>query len=145
VVIPPQVKLASNNLPNLGDPIHICFRTSVERNRFGRWIGSGSGGGVGVGTGPGVGEGRGGGVGGGVFHVAAESVRRGLCTSLIRNTRKKLAKAKFFSGTCVLWLVVGPDGRPRTLKWLVTLGLGLDEKAIEAVKPGSLSRHLKRR
>ena len=42
-------------------------------------------------------------------------------------------KAKY-QGTCVLWLIVGPDGRPRDIRVARTLGLGLDEKAIEAVK-----------
>src|SRR6476661_7100875 len=64
VVVPPQVKLAQNNLPNLGAPVsHLPSEPPSN--------GTGSGGGVGVGTGPGVGEGRGGGVGGGVFHVGS--------------------------------------------------------------------------
>jgi TonB family protein len=42
-------------------------------------------------------------------------------------------KAKY-QGTCVLWVVIGPDGRVRDLRVARTLGLGLDEKAMEAVK-----------
>jgi periplasmic protein TonB len=41
-------------------------------------------------------------------------------------------KAKY-QGVVVLAIEVGPDGRPRNLRVLETLGLGLDEKAIEAV------------
>jgi TonB family protein len=44
------------------------------------------------------------------------------------------ARQAKLQGTCVLWLVVGPDGKPRDIRVLRTLGLGLDEKAIEAVK-----------
>jgi TonB family protein len=42
-------------------------------------------------------------------------------------------KAKY-QGVCVLWLIVGPDGRPRDIKVARTLGMGLDQKAIEAVR-----------
>ena len=42
-------------------------------------------------------------------------------------------KAKY-QGTCVLWLIVGPDGKPRDIKVARALGMGLDQKAIEAVR-----------
>jgi TonB family protein len=34
----------------------------------------------------------------------------------------------------VLWLIVGPDGTPRDIKVARALGMGLDQKAIEAVR-----------
>ena len=33
----------------------------------------------------------------------------------------------------LLWLVVAPNGRPRNIRVQRSLGMGLDEKAIEAV------------
>ena len=42
-------------------------------------------------------------------------------------------KAKW-QGTVVLWVIVGPDGKPRDIKIQRSLGMGLDEKAIEAVR-----------
>jgi TonB family protein len=42
-------------------------------------------------------------------------------------------KAKY-QGTVVLWVVVGADGRPHDLRVTRSLGLGLDEKAMEAVR-----------
>jgi TonB family protein len=44
------------------------------------------------------------------------------------------ARADHFQGTCVLSLIVGPDGRPYNVKPERTLGEGLDEKAIQAVR-----------
>jgi TonB family protein len=46
---------------------------------------------------------------------------------------KQALDAKY-QGTCVLGLIVGTDGLPRDVKIIRSLGLGLDEKAIEAVK-----------
>ncbi len=42
-------------------------------------------------------------------------------------------KAKY-EGTCVLWLIVDTDGHPHNIRVARTVGYGLDEKAIEAVK-----------
>src|SRR4051812_13525138 len=68
VVMPPQVKLASNNLPNLGDPKSPVIGGPPSNGvGSGAGIGSGAGGGIGSGTGGGVGPGIGGGYGGGGF------------------------------------------------------------------------------
>ena len=134
VIIAPQVKLASNNLPNLGDPMsHLPSGPPSNGTGSGGGIGAGSGGGVGVGTGPGVGEGRGGGVGGGFFHVGGGVSAPRVIFRPDPEYSEEARKAKY-QGTCVLWLVVGPDGKPRDLRIARSLGLGLDEKAIEAVK-----------
>ena len=34
----------------------------------------------------------------------------------------------------MLWLVIGSDGRPREMRVARSLGMGLDEKAMQAVK-----------
>jgi TonB family protein len=134
VVVPPQVHMAMNNMPNFGDPMsHLPSGPPSNGIGSGGGIGSGSGGGVGVGEGPGVGAGRGGGTGGGVFRVGGGvSAPRPVFTPDPEYS-EEARKAKY-QGTCVLWLVVGPDGKPRDIKVARTLGLGLDEKAIEAVK-----------
>jgi TonB family protein len=42
-------------------------------------------------------------------------------------------KAKF-QGTVVLWLIVGREGRTHEVRVYRSLGMGLDEKAIEAIR-----------
>jgi periplasmic protein TonB len=96
-------------------------------------IGSGSGGGVGVGKGPGVGPGYGGGTGDGVFHRGGGVSAPRPIFSPDPEYSEEARRAKI-QGTCVLWMIVGPDGKPREIKVARTLRLGLDEKAIEAVK-----------
>jgi len=133
VVVPPQIHMAQVNIPTLGDPLsHLPSGPPSNGVGSGGGIGSGSGGGVGVGEGPGVGAGRGGGTGGGVFRVGGGvSAPRPIFTPDPEYS-EEARKAKY-QGTCVLWMIVGPDGKPRDIKVARTLGLGLDEKAIEAV------------
>jgi protein TonB len=132
VIVPPQIKLASS-MPNLGDPLSSIPAPPSNGTGFGGGIGSGSGGGVGSGEGPGVGPGKGGGIGGGVFRVGGGVSAPRIVSDPEPEYSEEARKAKY-QGVCVLWLVVGPDGRPREIKVARSLGLGLDEKAIEAVK-----------
>lgn len=44
------------------------------------------------------------------------------------------ARRAKYQGTVLLWVIVGPDGRPRDIRVQRSLGMGLDEKAIEAVR-----------
>jgi periplasmic protein TonB len=132
VVVPPDIKMPQPSMDALGDPLaHLA----VPSNGIGAGggIGSGSGGGVGSGEGPGVGAGHGGGTGGGAFRVGGGVSAPKAIYAPDPEYSEEARKVKHM-GTVVLWLVVGPDGRPRDIKVLRTLGLGLDEKAIEAVK-----------
>jgi protein TonB len=134
VVVPPQIKLAMNNLPNLGDPMSkLPSGPPSNGTGSGGGIGSGNGGGVGSGEGPGVGPGHGGGIGGGAFKVGGGVSAPKAIYAPDPEYSEEARKAKY-QGTCVLWLVVGPDGRARDIRVARTLGLGLDEKAMEAVK-----------
>ena len=133
VVVPPDIKLASN-LPNIGDPMaKIPDGPLSNGTGSGGGIGSGSGGGVGSGSGPGVGPGHGGGIGGGAFRVGnGVSAPRALDTPDPEYS-EEARKAKY-QGVVVLWLIVGPDGKPRDIRVSRPLGMGLDQKAIEAVQ-----------
>ena len=130
-VVAPQIQLPPMGV--LGDPLSKIMGPPSSGTGSGGGIGSGSGGGVGSGHGPGVGPGYGGGIGGGVYKVGGGVSAPRAIYQPDPEYSEEARKAKY-QGTCVLWLVVGPDGRPRDIKVARTLGLGLDEKAIEAVK-----------
>jgi protein TonB len=134
VVVPPQVKLQASNTLNLGNPT-APMPSGPPSNGMGSGggIGSGSGGGIGVGTGPGVGEGRGGGVGGGVFRIGGGVSAPKATYAPDPEYSEEARKAKY-QGTVVLSLIVGADGVPRDIRVARSVGLGLDEKAIETVK-----------
>jgi periplasmic protein TonB len=132
VVVPPEVKLASNNMPNLGDPTSGAVLPS-NGTGSGGGIGSGSGGGVGSGKGPGVGPGEGGGIGGGIFRVGAGVSPPRAIYSPEPEFSEEARKAKY-QGLCVLGIVVDANGHPTNIRVVSSLGMGLDEKAIEAVR-----------
>lgn len=144
LMIPPQVQLASNTMPNLGDPMAHAILPS-NGTGSGGGLGSGSGGGVGSGKGPGFGPGEGGGTGGGIFRVGNGVTPPRTIFNPDPEFSEEARKAKY-QGVCLLGVIVGADGVPRNIHVLQSLGMGLDEKAIEAVKtwkfePGTKDGH----
>ena len=131
VVVPPSISLP--HAGQLGDPLSNILGPPSNGPGYGGGIGSGSGGGVGSGSGPGVGPGRGGGIGGGPFRVGGGVSAPRAIYQPDPEYSEEARKAKY-QGTVVLWIVVGPDGRVKDIRVQRSLGMGLDEKAIEAVK-----------
>jgi TonB family protein len=131
-VVAPQVNIAAN-MPNLGDAMAKLPELSSNGTGAGGGIGSGEGGGVGLGHGAGIGPGFAGGFGGGVYRVGAGvSAPRALYAPDPQYS-EEARKAKY-QGTVVLWLVVDARGRAQYVKVARSLGMGLDEQAIAAVR-----------
>ena len=104
IIVPPQVQLASNNMPNFGDPMSHAVLPS-NGTGSGGGIGSGSGGGVGSGKGPGFGPGEGGGTGGGVFRMGSGASPPRAIYSPEPEFSEEARKAKY-QGVCTLGVIV---------------------------------------
>ena len=138
---PPEVQLPSNNMAVWGDPMARLGPPSNGPGTGGG-IGSGNGGGIGPGDGPGLGPGHGGGLTSNVYGpgggVSAPTVRYKIEPEYSEEARK----AKY-SGTVLLLIEVDAGGRARNVKVTKGVGLGLDEKAIEAVNKWRFNPGLK--
>jgi len=132
IIAPPDMNLPNNNMNQYGDPLAKLGPPSNGPGSGGG-IGSGSGGGIGSGRGAGLGPGEGGGFGGGVFRVGGGVTAPVPLYKPEPEYSEEARKAKF-QGTVVLTIIVDATGRPRDIKVSRSLGLGLDEKAIEAVE-----------
>ena len=102
--------------------------------------GNGIGSGIGAGKGPGVGPGTGGGFGGGAFRIGGGVSAPVPIYRPEPEYSEEARKAKW-QGAVLLAIVVDENGVPQEVKVVRSLGLGLDQKAIEAVqkwrfKPG---------
>lgn len=115
--------LPTIDAPNFGDPL---AGLGIPSN------GSGIGGSIGPGKGPGVGPGEGGGFGGGAFRIGG-GVSAPVATYAPEPEYSEEARKAKYQGAVLLSLVVDENGLPQNIKVVRKLGLGLDEKAIEAV------------
>lgn len=95
-------------------------------------IGTGKGGGIGSGNGPGSGPGSGGGSGGGAYRPGGGVSNPVPIYKPEPQYSEEARKAKW-QGSVLLSLVVDENGKTTDIHVVRPLGLGLDEKAIEAV------------
>ncbi len=124
VVVQKNVQLANNAMPNLGMPSSALHGIS---------LGNGSGSGIGAGNGAGIGPGSGGNIGGGLMHIGGGVSSPVVLYQPDPQFSEEARKAKF-SGNVVVYLWVDTDGRPSHIRVVRGVGMGLDEKAVEAVR-----------
>jgi len=119
--IPPTVKGPTTPpvLAQLGDPLGRIGGPPSN--------GPGSGGGIGAGSGGGIGNGTG-------AYRPGNGVSAPVAISSPDPEYSEEARKAKYQGVVVLALTVGTDGRAHDIHVARSLGLGLDEKAIEAVK-----------
>ena len=139
-----EVPLALLDYVPTSDPTAIGPLTGVTSLGTGVSFGNSSGGtgtGRDGGNGSGVGVGTGGGSGGGAYKPGTAGLTLPVPLSRPEPQYSEEARKAKWGGTVLLSLVVDETGRTKEIKVVKPLGLGLDEKAIEAVsrwifKPG---------
>jgi TonB family protein len=128
-----DIKLPDNpNLPNIG--VKDSANVRLDSNGSGaNGMGTGSGGGMGSGTGDGYGPGTGGNTGGGLYHVGG-GVSAPIPLIQPEAEFSDEARRAKYQGVCLISLIVDAQGNPQNPRVIRTLGMGLDEKALEAVR-----------
>lgn len=119
-----SLKFANNTMPNVGMPNSPLPGVSM---------GDGRGGGIGPGSGSGVGEGVGGNTGGGLHHVGGSVSKPVVLYSVEPEFSEEARKAKV-SGDVMVYLWVDEQGLPSHVRVVQGIGMGLDERAVDAVK-----------
>lgn len=141
IVAPPDAQLPHVDLPNFGDPFSkATIPSSGPGSRGG--IGGGNQGGIGDRTGPGFGPGN------DPFGTVGYAGRGGVTAPIpvfrVEPEYSEEARKAKHQGAVRLAIVVDELGRTAAVKVINSLGMGLDEKAIEAVRkwrfrPGTLN------
>ena len=131
-VVMPKMKMPDTNLPNLGIPQSSQVTLSAG-NGGGSGFGSGRGGGLGIGHGGGIGPGEGGDTGGGLAHPGGGISSPKLIYAPDPEFSDEARRQKY-QGVVVLSIIVDAQGNPQNIRVVRALGMGLDEKAVEAVR-----------
>ncbi|HSY00895.1 MAG TPA: energy transducer TonB [Acidobacteriaceae bacterium] len=134
IQVPQQIKLPSNSaMPNVGVPNSPQVAMASQGSGSGSGFGQGLGGGIGSGHGAGLGAGTGGGYGGGVMSVGGGVTAPQLIHSVQPEFTDEARQQKY-QGIVEIQMIVDSNGNPENIEVVKHLGMGLDQKAIEAVR-----------
>ncbi|MBV8437695.1 MAG: energy transducer TonB [Silvibacterium sp.] len=133
VVMPQEVKIADSSMPNVGMPQSPQIAMASQGSGGGSGFGSGHGGGIGSGSGGGIGPGSGGGYGGGIMSVGGGVSAPQVIHAVDPDFTDEARRAKV-QGVVSIQVIVDTHGNPQNIQVVRALGMGLDQKAIEAVR-----------
>lgn len=119
-----DLRMSKSDVPQLGMP---------NSPLVGMSMGNGKGAGIGTGDGDGIGAGRSGGMGGGVRSIGG-SVSAPVVLFAAEPVFSEEARKSKVGGNVRVYLQVEKDGRPSHVRVIQGIGMGLDERALEAVK-----------
>lgn len=126
-----NIQLPDNDLPNIG--MKSSANVVLSNGTGSGGMGSGSGGGLGSGNGNGYGPGYGGNVGGGVYRIGGGISAPVPLFEPEAEFSDEARRAKY-QGVCIIGIIVDAQGNPQNVHVVRALGMGLDEKAMEAVR-----------
>ncbi len=129
-----NIKLPDNpNLPNIGvtNSPNVALASNGQGSHAG--MGTGSNGGIGSGDGNGYGPGSGGNTGGGPRSVGNGVSAPKVIFSVDAEFSDEARRAKY-EGAVLISLIVDAQGNPQNVRVVRSVGMGLDEKAMEAVR-----------
>ncbi len=130
VIAPPDLSFPRTH--QIGDPLSDLATLSNGPGVGGGWGGN-AGDGAGGGRGPGRGNGTDGGCCDGTYTVGyGVSMPRAIYAPEPEFSEE--ARKSKYQGEVTLLATIGADGRPRNLTIVRSLGMGLDEKAMETVR-----------
>jgi TonB family protein len=137
---PPTINVQKNiqlpdnmNMPMIGMKQSANVTLASAGGGNGAGMGTGSGGGMGPGGGNGYGPGYGGNAGGGLYQVGGRISLPVLIVQPEAEFSDEARRAKY-QGLCLIGLIVDAQGNPQNVHVVRALGMGLDEKAMEAVR-----------
>lgn len=129
-----MVKIPDNNtLPNFGMSQSPQIALASQGTGSGSGFGQGLGGGIGAGHSSGVGPGSGSGYGGGLMSVGGGVSAPQVIHSVEPEFTEDARRANY-QGNVSIRLIVDSQGNPQDVRLASHLGMGLEEKAIEAVR-----------